>query len=93
MNPHVHKDRDLVIFARAYICGHHSVSVAGHSGQLAFGKLGGKTVVCMKGRIHAYEGHSMWKVSDREFGVVWDRLLCIDACLYRTLQCLVLPIS
>ncbi|OQR68924.1 purine nucleoside phosphorylase-like [Tropilaelaps mercedesae] len=36
-------------------------TVKGHSGQLVFGKLSGKTVVCMQGRIHPYEGHPMWK--------------------------------
>ena len=37
--------------------------VKGHAGKLLFGTLNGKPVVCMQGRIHAYEGHSMWKVS------------------------------
>lgn len=36
-------------------------TVKGHSGQLVFGKLSGKVVVCMQGRIHPYEGHPMWK--------------------------------
>ncbi|XP_003740913.1 purine nucleoside phosphorylase [Galendromus occidentalis] len=36
-------------------------TVKGHSGQLIFGKLSGRSVVCMKGRIHPYEGHPMWK--------------------------------
>jgi len=36
--------------------------VKGHSGRLLFGDLAGKSVVCMQGRIHAYEGHSMWQV-------------------------------
>jgi len=36
--------------------------VKGHAGRLLFGELGGKSVVCMQGRIHAYEGHSMWQV-------------------------------
>lgn len=38
--------------------------VKGHAGQLLFGMLNGKCVVCMLGRVHAYEGHSMWQVSD-----------------------------
>uniref|UniRef100_A0A0N5B0R6 Purine nucleoside phosphorylase n=1 Tax=Syphacia muris TaxID=451379 RepID=A0A0N5B0R6_9BILA len=33
-------------------------SVTGHKGNLLFGKLGGKTVVCLQGRFHPYE-HSM----------------------------------
>lgn len=29
----------------------------GHKGRLVFGKLGGKEIVCMQGRLHFYEGH------------------------------------
>ena len=31
----------------------------GHAGKLIFGKLAGKQVVCMQGRIHYYEGYGM----------------------------------
>jgi len=31
----------------------------GHKGRLVFGTLSGKTVVCMQGRFHYYEGYSM----------------------------------
>lgn len=34
-------------------------TVAGHAGQFVFGKLKGKDVVMMQGRIHFYEGHPM----------------------------------
>ncbi|GAA0723587.1 purine-nucleoside phosphorylase [Clostridium malenominatum] len=34
-------------------------TVAGHAGQFVFGKLQGKDVVMMQGRIHFYEGHPM----------------------------------
>ena len=33
-----------------------------HKGKLIYGKLGGKTVIAMKGRFHYYEGHSMSEV-------------------------------
>ena len=39
-----------------------SVLVKGHAGKLVFGLLEGKTVVCMQGRFHLYEGHSIYKV-------------------------------
>lgn len=39
-------------------------TVPGHDGKLVFGLLGGKPVVLMRGRIHYYEGHPMWRVSD-----------------------------
>ncbi|WP_027624658.1 purine-nucleoside phosphorylase [Clostridium lundense] len=34
-------------------------TVVGHAGQYVFGKLNGKNVVMMQGRIHYYEGHKM----------------------------------
>ena len=43
---------------------HFPVStVEGHSGRLIFGKMAGKTVVCMAGRFHFYEGYSPAQVS------------------------------
>jgi purine-nucleoside phosphorylase len=42
---------------------HFPVStVQGHSGKLIFGQLGGKTVVCMAGRFHYYEGYDTAEV-------------------------------
>jgi purine-nucleoside phosphorylase len=35
----------------------------GHAGRLIVGKLGGKNVVAMQGRLHYYEGHSMKDVT------------------------------
>ena len=35
-----------------------SCTVAGHSGELYLGKLGGVPVACMRGRAHFYEGYS-----------------------------------
>jgi purine-nucleoside phosphorylase len=37
-------------------------TVEGHSGNLIFGKLGGKYVVAMQGRFHFYEGYTMQEV-------------------------------
>lgn len=35
-------------------------TVAGHKGEIIFGKLnGGVTVICFRGRFHSYEGHDM----------------------------------
>jgi purine-nucleoside phosphorylase len=34
-------------------------SVEGHSGNLIFGKVSGKNIVALQGRLHYYEGHSM----------------------------------
>lgn len=37
-------------------------SVAGHPGQLVFGKIENKTVLLLQGRIHFYEGHTLDEV-------------------------------
>lgn len=38
-------------------------SVEGHHGELVIGKLHGKSVLALKGRIHRYEGHSLAEVT------------------------------
>ena len=38
-------------------------TVAGHSGNLIFGTLGGKRVIAMQGRFHYYEGYDMKQVT------------------------------
>ncbi|XP_061403648.1 purine nucleoside phosphorylase-like isoform X1 [Lethenteron reissneri] len=50
-------------------------TVEGHVGRLVFGKLSGKTCVCMQGRFHAYEGYSMSKVT---FPIRVFKLLGVD---------------
>lgn len=49
-------------------------SVAGHAGNLWLGEIGGVSVACLQGRVHAYEGHDVDKVC---FGV---RLLSALGC-------------
>lgn len=46
-------------FSYKEIPGFPVTSVEGHTGKLIFGKLGGKEVMAMQGRIHYYEGLSM----------------------------------
>lgn len=55
----------------------------GHAGRLVFGMLGGKNVLCMQGRFHFYEGHSMQAVT---FPVRVMKLLGIEA-LFVTNAC------
>jgi purine-nucleoside phosphorylase len=38
-------------------------TVVGHKGQFVFGKLAGKSVVCMDGRFHYYEGYDLGQVT------------------------------
>jgi purine-nucleoside phosphorylase len=35
-----------------------AASMPGHEGQLVFGRLGGKRVACMQGRLHTYQGYT-----------------------------------
>src|SRR5690606_15280281 len=36
-----------------------ATTVAGHTGKLLIGKLGGLRTACFQGRFHAYEGHDL----------------------------------
>jgi purine-nucleoside phosphorylase len=56
------KYEDIPEFPRA--------TVQGHAGELVFGTLGGKKVVCMRGRFHYYEG---WRAEETTIGV---RVMC-----------------
>ena len=38
-------------------------TVEGHTGELIFGRLGGKDVMAMEGRFHYYEGYTMQQVT------------------------------
>lgn len=40
-----------------------NTSVKGHKAELVFGTLGGKSVVCMRGRFHTYEGYNVRKTA------------------------------
>ncbi len=43
--------------------GFPGVGVAGHTGELVLGRLGGELVLCQSGRFHGYEGHDAATVS------------------------------
>ena len=43
----------------ATIEGFEAVGVEGHSGQLILGDLHGRSIACLQGRWHAYEGHNI----------------------------------
>jgi purine-nucleoside phosphorylase len=45
------------------IPGFVGTTVQGHQGKLVFGNISGQEVVIMQGRVHAYEGHSMQRVT------------------------------
>ncbi|MBN6888350.1 purine-nucleoside phosphorylase [Cytobacillus horneckiae] len=64
------------------IPGFTASTVAGHAGQLVFGKLNGIEVVAMQGRFHYYEGYSFDKVTFpvrvmKELGI--DQLIVTNA--------------
>jgi purine-nucleoside phosphorylase len=52
-----------VTFKYEDIPGFPSATVAGHTGELVFGTIGGIQCVCMRGRFHYYEGNSMDQVT------------------------------
>jgi purine-nucleoside phosphorylase len=54
-------------------------TVAGHSGQLVLGTIGGIAVAVMQGRVHAYEGYSMEQVTFpmRVLGLLGVRTLIV----------------
>lgn len=53
---------DTQVFKYEDIPGFPQVHVAGHVGELVFGRLEGVPAMCMRGRFHFYEGHKMSKV-------------------------------
>ncbi|XP_056157892.1 purine nucleoside phosphorylase 4a [Lampris incognitus] len=50
-------------FSYSDIPGFPHSTVKGHAGRLVFGELKGKECVCMQGRFHMYEGHSLCKTT------------------------------
>jgi purine-nucleoside phosphorylase len=40
-----------------------SSTAPGHQGRIIIGKLGGKTILCMQGRFHYYEGYTMRQIT------------------------------
>ncbi|UTW58233.1 purine-nucleoside phosphorylase [Kordiimonas sp. SCSIO 12603] len=51
------------ILSYADLPGFPKPTVEGHAGRMLIGKLGGKGVICMQGRAHAYEGHDNYKLA------------------------------
>lgn len=47
---------DATIFSYGDLPGFPEPTVAGHSGRLLIGKLDGTPLICLQGRVHAYEG-------------------------------------
>lgn len=54
---------DAVALSYGEIPGFSESAVEGHAGQLVYGKLSGKNVVAMQGRVHYYEGWSLEEVT------------------------------
>jgi purine-nucleoside phosphorylase len=59
---YVEKLEDKIIIPYSDIPGFHQTTVAGHEGQLVFGKTNGIDVLIMQGRYHVYEGHELSEV-------------------------------
>ena len=50
---------DAVVMPYSEIEGFPETGVRGHAGQLVIGRQGGRSVACLQGRWHAYEGHNL----------------------------------
>lgn len=70
---------DPVEFLYAEIPYFPQSTVAGHSGKLVLGTIGGVAVAVMQGRVHAYEGYSMEQVTFpmRVLGLLGVRTLIV----------------
>lgn len=55
--------REAVYLDYAELPHFSQVSAPGHQGRLVLGYLGDKAVLCMQGRLHCYEGHSLEAVT------------------------------
>ena len=55
--------QDQVIIPYAEIPNFLLSTAPGHKGNLIWGRLGGKEVICMQGRFHYYEGYGMEQVT------------------------------
>lgn len=55
--------KDAVFVDYKELEGFPQSTVSGHQGRLIIGKLEGKDVLCMQGRIHLYEGHEPQKIN------------------------------
>ncbi|KAM3171473.1 hypothetical protein ACTXT7_016551, partial [Hymenolepis weldensis] len=55
--------KDPIIIKYSEIKEFPKSTVAGHAGNLVFGKLGGKNAVVMQGRFHPYEGYEMGQIT------------------------------
>jgi purine-nucleoside phosphorylase len=58
LGPLANQIEQPVILPYAEIPGFPATTVPGHAGQFVFGQWGGRSVVAMQGRFHAYEGHA-----------------------------------
>ena len=70
---------DAVAIAYADIPHFPQSTVAGHSGKLVLGTIGGVAVAVMQGRVHAYEGYTMEQVTfpARVLGLLGCRRLIV----------------
>ncbi len=54
---------DAVVFPTQALPGYPRSTVPGHEGRLVLGRLGGREVVFVQGRVHLYEGHPIRAVT------------------------------
>lgn len=54
---------DAKSFPYAELPGFSATTVAGHPGRLVAGRVRGRRVVALQGRLHVYEGHPAWRAT------------------------------
>lgn len=55
--------KNRIVIDYSEIPGFMESTVPGHSGKLVVGEFGGKSIICMSGRFHYYEGYSLQQVT------------------------------
>jgi purine-nucleoside phosphorylase len=63
LNPLADEIQDADRIPYSEIPGFAAPSVPGHQGQIVIGELAGQQVIVMQGRTHAYEGHTLQRVT------------------------------
>ncbi|MGP1515336.1 MAG: purine-nucleoside phosphorylase [Bacteroidales bacterium] len=79
LSPLANEIKDPIIISYEDIPHFPTSTVKGHAGNLIFGQINGKDIICMQGRFHYYEGYTMDQVTfpERIFALMGIRILIV----------------